>query len=281
MSEPATVTETVQVDHPHEVNAIPAPTAGPLVFAFGTTFVFAGIVTHPIIAMVGAICSIFGGAIWWQSIFPREHMEAIPAATSPGVVPPPAPTDAQLERAVGRTVLPIEVPRVSAGIKGGLAGGAAMAVVAIAWGIFMHGSVWLPINLLAGVVLGGEALETLAQLSAFSAVPVVTGVLIHLALSVGVGLLFGICVPMMPRHPVLFGGIVAPLVWSALIGFSIDIVNPVLAEHVDWTWFIGSQLAFGVVTGFVVGRSEHVKMLQYLSPAERIALERSSGGEES
>lgn len=281
MSEPITRTDSVQVDHPHEANAIPAPTAGPLVFAFGTTFVFAGIVTHPIIAVVGAVCSMLGGVIWWRAVLPREHMEAIPPATSPGVMPPPAPTDAQLSRAVGRRVLPIEVPRISAGIKGGLVGGVAMALVAIAWGLFMHGSIWLPINLLAGAVLGGEELQTLAQLSAFAVVPTVAGVLIHLAFSVGVGLLFGVCVPMMPRHPVLFGGIAAPLVWSAMIGFSIDIVNPVLAEHVDWTWFIGSQLAFGVVTGFVVGRSEHVKVLQYLSPAERVALQRNRGGDSS
>ena len=40
----------------------------------------------------------------------------------------------------------------SAGIKGGLVGGVAMAIVALAYGITAYGSVWYPINLLA--VLG-------------------------------------------------------------------------------------------------------------------------------
>ena len=51
-----------------------------------------------------------------------------------------------------RAWLPIEIYPVSAGFKGGLAGSVAMAVIACAYGLISVGSIWYPINLLAGVV---------------------------------------------------------------------------------------------------------------------------------
>jgi hypothetical protein len=38
----------------------------------------------------------------------------------------------------------------------------------------------------------------------------------------------------------------------------LGVVNPLLAEHVDWPWFIVSQLTFGLVAAIVVVRSEMV-----------------------
>jgi len=29
-------------------------------------------------------------------------------------------------------------------------------------------------------------------------------------------------------------------------------LNPLLASHIDWPWFIASQVAFGIVAGIVV-----------------------------
>ena len=50
-----------------------------------------------------------------------------------------------------RVRLPVEVQPLSAGVKGGLVGGVAMAVVALAYGLLVQGSLWYPINLLAAV----------------------------------------------------------------------------------------------------------------------------------
>ena len=51
-----------------------------------------------------------------------------------------------------RALLPLETYPVSAGIKGGLAGSVAMAVLACMYGILKQGSIWYPINLLAATV---------------------------------------------------------------------------------------------------------------------------------
>ena len=48
-----------------------------------------------------------------------------------------------------RARLPLEIYPVSAGIKGGLAGSVAMAVLAAMFGIVSGHGIWYPINLLA------------------------------------------------------------------------------------------------------------------------------------
>jgi hypothetical protein len=40
------------------------------------------------------------------------------------------------------------------------------------------------------------------------------------------------------------------------------VLNPVMGTLVDWPWFIASQIAFGVVAGLVVVRSEKVYSTQ-------------------
>ena len=260
---------------------IPAPTAGTLVFAFGTTLVFAGLVTSWMVAVSGLCCAIWGIVIWWRDVYPFERMEHIPEGMERAIVPPEPPTEAQAQAATPRQVLPLQVPRYSSGIKGGVAGGIAMAVVALAWGFIFHRSFWLPINLLAGIIMPSEGVETLAQLSQFAILPLIAGVLIHVAFSLGVGLLFGVAVPMMPKHPIIFGGIAAPVLWSGLLFVSLEVVDPTLAVYIDWWWFIASQFAFGVVAGWVVARSEHIETLQYLTPAQRVKLEQNRGGDSS
>ena len=175
-----------------DVAMIPSPTAGPLVFAFGTTLVFAGLVTSWMVTVAGFCCAIWGIVVWWRDVFPGERMEVIPEGFERVIVPPEPPTQDQAEAATPRQVLPLEVPRYSSGVKGGIAGGIAMAVVALAWGFIFHRSVWLPINLLAGIIMPSEDLESLAQLSQFALLPLVAGLIIHVGFSLCVGLLFGV-----------------------------------------------------------------------------------------
>ena len=64
-----------------------------------------------------------------------------------------------------RAWLPVQTYPVSAGVKGGLAGSVAMAVLACAYGLLKAGSIWYPINLLAAVGLRavGEARTRTAE----------------------------------------------------------------------------------------------------------------------
>ena len=60
---------------------------------------------------------------------------------------------------------------------------------------------------------------------------------------------------MLPRRHALWGGLIAPLLWTGFLWALLALRNPVLAARVDWSWFVVSQIAFGLVAGFVVARA--------------------------
>jgi len=96
---------------------------------------------------------------------------------------------------------------------------------------------------------------------------------IHLFTSVLVGLLYGAMLPMIPRHPIFLGGVVAPILWSGLLRSMLDLINPLLKQRVDWWWFIASQFAFGIVAGLVVVRQQKVPVKQFIPFAIRAGIE--------
>jgi hypothetical protein len=81
--------------------------------------------------------------------------------------------------------------------------------------------------------------------------------------------------PMLPRHPILLGGLIAPLLWTGLLHSSLGIVNPVLDEHIAWGWFVVSQIAFGLVAGFVVARQGKIRTDQSMPFVLRMGIEAS------
>ena len=58
--------------------------------------------------------------------------------------------------------------------------------------------------------------------------------------------------------PIAWGGLLMPLLWTALSYGMMGVVNPVLQERVDWPWFVVSQFVFGIVAAIVIVRSEEV-----------------------
>jgi hypothetical protein len=80
---------------------------------------------------------------------------------------------------------------------------------------------------------------------------------------------------MLPRRPVLLGGLIAPILWSGLIYSILGIVNPVLNQRIDWLWFVFSQLGFGIVAGLVVSRQQRVRTPQHVPLALRVGMEAS------
>ena len=85
---------------------------------------------------------------------------------------------------------------------------------------------------------------------------------------------------MLPRRPIVLGGVVAPLLWSGLIYGILAFVNPVMNQHIDWLWFVISQIGFGVVAGSVVSRQERVRTWQFLPFAVRAGIETPGASEE-
>jgi hypothetical protein len=265
--------------HPEQktgkVILVPASNGGPLVAAFGFALLFAGLLTHVMVSILGAITLIAGLIAWFREVLPREAHEAVAAGPEELAAPQPRPRAQRLE--VGelghRARLPLQIYPYSAGVRGGLVGGAAMAVLAILYGVIGHHSVWYPINLLAAAGSAQISAMSYGQLLDFSASGLILATVIHVAGSAMVGLLYGIALPMFPRRPILLGGILAPLFWSGLLYAELDIINPALRERIDWKWFMASQFVFGLVTGFVVNRHEPIATMQYLPFAVRAGIE--------
>jgi hypothetical protein len=172
-----------------------------------------------------------------------------------------------------RALLPLETYPVSAGVKGGLAGAVAMAALACLYGIIKQGSIWFPINLLAATVYSQSMMLSHGPLNAFHLDSFLIASLIHLITSVLVGLLYGAMLPMIPRRPILLGGVVAPVLWSGLLHSMLDLINPLLSQHVDWWWFIASQFAFGIVAGLVVARQNRIPVKQFIPFTVRAGVE--------
>ena len=96
---------------------------------------------------------------------------------------------------------------------------------------------------------------------------------LHGLVSVFVGLLYGAMLPMLPRRPIVIGGLVAPVLWSGLLYTFLGLLNPLLASQIDWVWFVASQVGFGIVAGLVVVRQASVPTRENVSFALRAGIE--------
>ncbi|MGO9060502.1 MAG: hypothetical protein ACLQU2_24420 [Candidatus Binataceae bacterium] len=256
---------------------VPARTAWPMITALGLTMAFAGLVTSEVVSAVGAVLIIAGAVGWFGDVFPEPQEETVavePAAAAVAIAPVRVAV-AKLE--VGeeghRAVLPLEIYPYSAGIKGGIAGGFVMALLAAIQGLLLHGSPWYTINILAATAMPNMANLNAAALSAFDPHAFIMAVIIHGIVSVLVGLLYGVLLPMLPRNPVFLGGVVAPLLWTGLLYSSLKVINPLLDARIEWRWFILCQIAFGLTAGFVVAHSERIRTFQHLPFTMRMGVE--------
>jgi hypothetical protein len=261
----------------------PAPTVWPMVVALGITLTFAGLVTHAFVSVVGAVLMVTGGVGWWRQVLPDLQVEHVPVSPLAEQAKPILPAREAVGRlafgeAGHRVRIPVEVQPISAGVKGGIVGGAAMAVVALAYGAIVQQSLWYPINLLAAVAMPRMAQAGLAELRAFDATALILGIIAHGVISVLAGLLYAVILPMLPRRHMLWGGLVAPILWTGGLWAVLGVINPVLNARVDWAWFIVSQIVYGLAAGYVVSRVTPVATMQTWPLAARAGVNASGGG---
>jgi hypothetical protein len=255
---------------------LPAPTAWPLIVAFGVTLTAAGLVTSAAVGMLGLLCAGVGLVRWFRDVFPHEASVLVEAIEEPPPIITAHPGVARLHLApeLQRARLPLEIYPVSAGIKGGFAGSLVMAVLAMIYGLLSGTSIWYPINLLAaGFIPNAVHTATTSELTAFHLRLSLIAVPIHAITSLLVGLLYGAVLPMMPRRPMLLGGLIAPLFWSGVLYGTLNIVNPLLYRRIDWPWFVLSQIGFGLAAGAIVSRQERIRTWQAVPLALRIGME--------
>jgi hypothetical protein len=258
-----------------DVVELPAATAWPLALSCGVTLLFAGLLTNVSLSLLGLVLVVAGCAGWFKEVLPHEQEVAIPVV--------PEELRIMTERKVIERVpiapelvrawLPIETYPISAGVKGGWAGSVAMAVLACTYGLLKARSIWYPINLLAATVYGQSFKLDPSQLYSFHFDSFAIAVVLHGVGSTLVGLLYGAMLPMFPRRPIILGGLIAPVLWSGLLYSILDLLNPLLASHIDWFWFMASQVAFGVVAGLVVVRQERIPTSENLPFAVRAGID--------
>jgi len=249
---------------------MPAPTFWPLVMAAAVTLLGMGFVTSWLFTIVGVLVFVLALANWLILLLPGRghHCEEL---VGPEQRPQPVRAHGEVEHlqpgmAGHRLRYPEKVHPYSAGVKGGIFGGIAMTLPALLYGLISsHHSLWYPVNLLAGMVsrlprvAGPDSPLDISALEKFNLRWLVVGTVIHVVTSVGMGLIYGVLLPMLPwKRPIIWGGIVAPLLWTGAIHSFMGVLNPDLQQRVYWPSFIAAQFVFGLVAGWVVVRSEKV-----------------------
>ena len=114
---------------------------------------------------------------------------------------------------------------------------------------------------------------TMYQLTHFKLSAFITANIIQGAVTLLVGILYGVLLPVWPRRPILLAGIIAPVLWTGLLHSVLGIVNPYLQAKIDWWSFAASQVIFGIVAGYTVTRLGNLKRLNQVPLPVRLGIE--------
>lgn len=243
---------------------LPAPTPWPMVLSLGISLLIAGMVTHWVISVLGLVLSLRSMVGWFFDVLPHEKHIEVPVQATIIEITSTRTSIAQVP--VGdrhRKLIPIETFSVMAGVKGGIVGGIAMIIPATIFGLISHHSIWYAPNLLAAGGFVSWANESDAFLAQFHWQGLLAAVGIHALTSVLIGLLYGAMLPMFPRKPILTAGFIAPFLWTGILYSALNIISPILNARINWPWFVVSQIAFGLVCGFIVNLQVRVRTPQF------------------
>ncbi len=254
--------------------ALPAPTAWPILLAMGFVLCGASLVTNYDMGILGLILVVVSTVGWFRDVLPHEKHELI--KTEEEIIVVSAVPVAVRRIEVGEThraQLPLRTFPISSGIKGGIAGGVAMIVPAEIYGVLRFHSIWYVINLLGGAGVADWTNPTTAQISHFHLSAFITATVIQIVTCLLVGLLYGALLPLWPKHPILLGGIIAPVLWTGLLHSVLGVVNPFLDQRIDWVSFAASQVLFGLVAGYTVTKLGNLKTLAQVPLSVRLGVE--------
>ncbi|MDR3738537.1 MAG: hypothetical protein P4L40_05910 [Terracidiphilus sp.] len=260
--------EDLQMEHKNETGHagvhMPLPTVWPLVLALGLALITAGMVTNVAVAVLGLVLSLVSAVGWFRNVLPHEAHEIVDAPIEPiQLTSVRTSIDRIPVEPMHRKIIPVESFQFTTGLMGGIAGGIAMIAPATLFSVIKYHSLWYAMNLLAAggfVSWAGESNQFLAQ---FHLQGFLAALAIHAVTSLLVGSLYGALLPMFPRWPILTAGFLAPLLWTGLLASVLNVVSPILNERIDWFWFVASQIAFGLVAGFVVNLQAKVRTPQF------------------
>ena len=84
---------------------------------------------------------------------------------------------------------------------------------------------------------------------------------------------YAVLLPMLPSRFSAFWVPLAPLLGTGLISATLRLINPALTQPDDWIWFIASQVAYSMVTGYLVAHTKTVETVQTWPLAARAGIE--------
>jgi len=254
----------VDLTHKEHGIQLPSPTAWPVVLALGIVLVMSGMVTSGIVSVLGGVLALAAMVGWFRQVLPHEAHEPVEVGRAPVLISSARTLAARLPAdASSRKIIPVETFRITTGIKGGIAGGIAMAVPAAIFSVLRYHSIWYAMNLLAAGGFVSWAGASDAFLSEFHLRGLLAAFVIHGLTSLLVGLLYGAMLPMFPKYPIVTAGVMVPLLFTGILHSAIGVVSPILNQRIEWFWFVASQVAFGLVCGYVVNLQAKVRTPQF------------------
>ena len=266
--------ETRHVETQSGTIHLPAPTAWPFLLSLGLTLIGAALVTNIAIGALGLLLTVASVIGWFRAVLPHEAHEDVVVEEEIVSLVTPTEKVARIEvDETHRAQLPLHTFSLWSAIKGGIAGGIAMVIPAEIYGILRFHSVWYVVNLLGGAGVGNWVNPSVEEMRHFRLSAFITANIIQGAVTLLVGLLYGAMLPMWPSHPILLGGIIAPAIWTGLLYSALGIVNPFLADRIDWWSFAASQVIFGLVAGYVVVKTGHIERLRQVPLSMRLGVE--------
>lgn len=258
----------------HHVH-LPHPTAWPFLMALGLTLLVGSLVMNLAVGVLGLALTILGAVGWFRNVLPVERIENFDVEVE--VVEVELESRVPVRRIemdeTHRAQLPLRTFSIWSGVRGGIAGGIAMIPVAEIYGVARYHSIWYIVNLLGGAGVGNWQAPTPDQLTHFRLSAFITASIIQIAATLLVGTLYGALLPILPKRPILLGGLIAPLLWTGLLHSILKDVNPYLAERIDWLSFAAAQVVFGLVAGSVVFRLGDLRSLRQVPLAMRLGVE--------
>lgn len=236
---------------------MPEPTAIPFFAAISVAMMGVGLMTSLFISAAGVFILLVT-IIYWSRIMnegvgemmvplvsPEYRAKAVERSSRPIAAARPGHPN-------HRGVFPATVRPYRLGLLAGLVGCGVMAVLSMGWGWLSGHGMWYPVNLLASVVLKDLGRDSIADLSVYSQTGLMVASILHISISLLAGLAFSMLLPTLPWSPVLWGGIVIPLMWSAVVYGALSLFNPQLAPQIAWTWFVVVQVVFGLTVGGLI-----------------------------
>lgn len=143
------------------------------------------------------------------------------------------------------------------GLSGGALGGLAMIGVALIYG-WQHNTIWLPVNLIGATIVRELQPASVAELSTFNLSALLAGLVLHMIMAVGLGLVFALLLPTLPGPVLIWSLTIGPGLWVLASLLTLPLIDPVMNHYVDRPSFFAAHVVYGLVVGWWFRRASKV-----------------------